>query len=285
MTAEYRSVQTRMWREDEWFQGLPTDARLLFIYLFTNPSASIAGIYRLPLRTIEFESGVPAERVKELLAQFSTANKAHYDSGVVWVVKMRENQLPGATLSPKVRVRLDKDIAAIPDCPLKTKYLTHYGYPMDTLSIPICTETITDTDTDTDPIVVVVAPAPPELAPAAEPAPTPAAAPAKEAATAAVFRCWQDNMPGTLTAVIADDVGDLIDTYGADAVIRAIGEAARANVRNLRYVSGILKNWAAGNTKRATPTNGNGRGPSKVAQSLASVDAIEAMLAAQGGAH
>lgn len=140
------------------------------------------------------------------------------------------------------------------------------------------------TEQNREDIVVVVAPAPPEIAPAAEPAPTPAPAPTKEAATAAVFRCWQDNMPGTLTALIADDVGDLIDTYGADAVIRAIGEAARANVRNLRYVSGILKNWAAGNTKPHT-NNGNGRGPSKVAQSLASVDAIEAMLAAQGGAH
>ncbi len=72
MTAEYRSVQTRMWREDDWFQDQPIDARLLFIYLFTNPSASVSGIYRLPLRTIIFESGLPAERVNELMAQCST---------------------------------------------------------------------------------------------------------------------------------------------------------------------------------------------------------------------
>ena len=31
---------------------LPTDARLLWIYLFTNPSASVSGIYKLPLRTM-----------------------------------------------------------------------------------------------------------------------------------------------------------------------------------------------------------------------------------------
>lgn len=220
MTAEYRSVQTRMWREDDWFQSLPTDARLLFIYLFTNPSASIAGIYRLPLRTIEFESGIPAERVKELLAQFSAANKAHYDGGVVWVVKMRENQLPGATLSPKVRVRLDKDIASIPDCPLKTKYLTHYGYPIDTLSIPIRTETETDTVTAT-----------------------------KQQEAAAVFSCWKDNMPGMLTTIIADDLGDLVDTYGGDMVIRAITEAVRHNGRSVRYVSTVLESWASGKSK------------------------------------
>ena len=155
MTAEYRSVQTRMWREDDWFQSLPTDARLLFVYLFTNPSASIAGIYRLPLRTIEFESGIPAERISELLAQFSAANKVHYENGVVWVVKMRENQLPGASISPKIRVRLERDITAIPDCPLKTRYLTHYGYPINRVSIPdpkSARETVTVTETVTVPV-------------------------------------------------------------------------------------------------------------------------------------
>ena len=48
MAAEYRSVHTEMWRADDWFQELPLDARLFWIYLFTNPSASVAGIYRLP---------------------------------------------------------------------------------------------------------------------------------------------------------------------------------------------------------------------------------------------
>lgn len=149
MTAEYRSVQTRMWREDDWFQTLDTDARLLFIYLFTNPSASVSGIYRLPLRTIEFESGIPQARVKELLAEFSKANKAHFENGVVWVVKMRENQLPGESISPKVKVRLDKDVASIPECPLKTRYLMHYAYPIDRVSIPTSTDTDTVTNTDT----------------------------------------------------------------------------------------------------------------------------------------
>jgi DnaD/phage-associated family protein len=214
-----------MWREDDWFQGLPTDARLLFIYLFTNPSASIAGIYRLPLRTIEFESGIPAERINELLAQFSAMNKAHYDNGVVWVVKMRENQLPGASISPKVKIRLDKDVASIPDCPLKTRYLKHYGYPIDTLSIPVPTETDTETDTET------------KLT--------------KQDAAAAVFACWKDNMPGTMSSILADDLGDLIDTYGADTVIRAITEAVRSNGRSIRYVAKILENWATGKGKRS----------------------------------
>lgn len=149
MGAEFRSVQTRMWREDEWFQDLDTDARLLFIYLFTNPSASISGIYRLPLRTMAFESGLPVQRVQQLLNQFAEQDKAYYADGVVWVVKMRDNQLPGK-ISTQVETRLNKDIASIPDCELKRRYLIAYGYPIDTVSIPFTTDTDTDTVTDTD---------------------------------------------------------------------------------------------------------------------------------------
>lgn len=61
-------------------------------------------------------------------------------------------------------------------------------------------------------------------------------------------------MPGTLSKVIADDIGDLIDSYGADTVIRAITEAVRSNGRSVRYVAKILENWAAGNGKpHSTP--------------------------------
>ena len=77
--ADYRSVQTRMWREDDWFQELDVEARLFWIYLFTNPSASPAGIYRLPLRTMAFESGVSYETAQELMQRFASDGKAHYE--------------------------------------------------------------------------------------------------------------------------------------------------------------------------------------------------------------
>ena len=56
-------------------------------------------------------------------------------------------------------------------------------------------------------------------------------------------------MPGTLSTVIAEDLGDLVDTYGADTVVRAITEAVRSNGRSVRYVAKILENWAVGNGK------------------------------------
>lgn len=150
--ADYRTVQTRMWREDGWFQNLPTDARLLWIYLFTNPSASICGMYRLPIRTITFESGIPEKRVRELLAQFGQEGKAYYEGETVWVVRMRENQL-GDKISENQRRGIERDLAKVPACAIKNRYLRHYGYPTDTLSAnedTLCIGVLNDTDTVTD---------------------------------------------------------------------------------------------------------------------------------------
>jgi hypothetical protein len=131
--TDYRSVKVQMWRADEWFQDLPTDARLFWVYLFTNPSARVAGIYKLTTRTMCFESGLPAERIEELKAQFSKAGKAHFEDDVVWVVKMRELQSPGK-ISPKLQTGIDNDLAEIPPCDLKRQYMIRYGYPIDTIS-------------------------------------------------------------------------------------------------------------------------------------------------------
>ena len=255
MTAEYRSVQTRMWREDEWFQSLDTDARLLFIYLFTNPSASIAGIYRLPLRTIEFESGLDKARITELLAQFSTANKAHYADGVVWVVRMRENQIPGA-ISPKVQVRLDKDIAAIPHCPLKIRYLKHYGYPIDTVSILDRTDTDTDTDTEKEGTQPRPSPAAPNGVVPSAPKPQPSAnTPPPLSPDAAKYGAFVTMLEQAFAVSISPTLGDFVAEW-VNAVteqewVYALGECkAHRNGFVPKYVSSILRRVTA---ERLTP--------------------------------
>lgn len=146
--ADYRSVKCAMWAQDEWFMDLDTDAKLLWVYLFTNAHTSVAGIYKLPLRTMTFETGIDTERLREILRQFANDGKAFYEEGVIWVVKMREHQ---STTSSKVDKRIQLDVAAIPDSPLRKKYLARYS--TDTVSIPYpqnASDTDTDTETDTD---------------------------------------------------------------------------------------------------------------------------------------
>lgn len=269
--ADYRSVQTRMWREDDWFQELDVEARLFWIYLFTNPSASPAGIYRLPLRTMAFESGVSHEAAQGLMRQFADDNKAHYEDGVVWVVNMRRLQFPTLIDGSKewqTAVRIQRDIDMIPDrCALKARYLAHSGYPIvydtiengkavkrvsiqypdndNTLSIPhaypINTQsvnsniTVTETETqlnDTD--------------------------------FAAAVAAWHSGGQ-MLSKTIADDIGLAIDDWRERGypgyVADAITEAARQGKLNWKYVEGILKRCALENV---APTKGkNGSDPKK----------------------
>ena len=99
--ADFRTVKTSMWAQDEWFMDLPIDGKLLWIYVFTNSHTSVAGIYKLPMRTIVFETGRERGRIQELLKLFEQEQKAFFEDGVIWVSKMRDHQ---ATSSDQVRL-------------------------------------------------------------------------------------------------------------------------------------------------------------------------------------
>ena len=94
---------------------------------------------------------------------------------------------------------------------------------------------------------------------------------------AAVFRCYEENI-SLLNQIISDDLGDLVETHGAENVIRAIQESARNNGRTVRYVAKVLDNWAAGNIKPVTqqrrdPNNPfNGEGPELIERMFVSMN-------------
>lgn len=252
--AEFRSIQTRVWREDDWFQRLPTDARLFWIYLFSNPSASICGIYRLPVATMAFESGLPEERIRELLKQFADAGKAFYEDNTIWVVRMRENQL-GRKISQQQLTGIDKDLAKVPASALKQRYLLHYGYPMDTVSIPTATDTgtvtvtgtVTDTDTDTGTI---------ERADGKGRRPTrQASADLGRVCTACEKTLGQSLTPGT-----GDILWDWLsmESFSPDWICEAMKTALEAGKPTIKYTAGILRNWRA---EGRFAKNGNGHAP------------------------
>jgi hypothetical protein len=136
--AEYRNVQSKIW-EDEWFVSLDAEGKVLFFYLITNHRASVAGIYTLPIRSIEFETGLKQERVASLLAEFEAAGKLMYADSVIWVTNLRRYQ---ETKSPTLQNCISRDIAKIPPGSVKEAYSIRYGYPTDTVCIPIHYDTI-----------------------------------------------------------------------------------------------------------------------------------------------
>ena len=129
--ANYRQIHVSIWK-DEWFLDLEPDEKLLFVYLFSNESTSLAGIYKLAFRVICFETGLSAEEVTATLDKFMQADKAYYEDGIVWIPNMRKYH---ETKSPKVRTRIVEDVLSLPDTQIKIRYLQQnipYGYPIDT---------------------------------------------------------------------------------------------------------------------------------------------------------
>lgn len=125
--AGFRQIHTQIWA-DEWFAELATDEKMLFIYLFSNDATSLTGLYKLSLRIMEFESGINRERILEIFEKFAQDGKAYYENGIVLVTNMQKYH---NSISPKVTIRMNKDIEAIPDCRLKRLYL----YGIDTVPL------------------------------------------------------------------------------------------------------------------------------------------------------
>ena len=70
-----RSVNTRVWNDD-WFETLEPNFKLLWLYLLTNTHTNMLGIYEVTLRRISFETGLNEEIVRKGFESLQKALKA-----------------------------------------------------------------------------------------------------------------------------------------------------------------------------------------------------------------
>lgn len=113
---------------DEAYVDLPTDARLLFIWSWTNERAAICGLYHASMRTMQKAIDAPlasVDRVNAALAQLADKPLVHYDEDneVIWVV----NRARYANRSPKVARAMQKEVEACPSSPLVGEFVDQYG--------------------------------------------------------------------------------------------------------------------------------------------------------------
>jgi len=150
----YRQIHVKIWK-DGWFLDLPSDHKLLFIYLFSNERANLFGLYDLPLKVICFETELDPDTVTEGLARFTEEGKAFYEDGWVWVRSLLTYNAPNLG-SPKIQGHLQNVLAEIPDIPLKARALRYYARQIpytsdtDTASIPDRTEQEQETEQETE---------------------------------------------------------------------------------------------------------------------------------------
>ena len=137
--ANYRQIHTCIWK-DAWFFELDAEAKLLWIYLFSNERANLTGLYDLHKRIIAFETGLELRAINDAFDLFTAAGKAHYEDGWVYIPNLIKYNA-GSLNSDKIRTHIVGALAKIPDTPLKARCIDHYNslvnpeYRIDTLSM------------------------------------------------------------------------------------------------------------------------------------------------------
>ncbi len=100
------------------------------VYLLTNPSANMIGLYYLPLPTLQHEVGISREGAMKALRRLSEVEFAYYDtpSEYVWIPEMARFQI-GVSLKPDDnRVKgIQKEVESHRKRPFLNAFLERYG--------------------------------------------------------------------------------------------------------------------------------------------------------------
>lgn len=127
---EYGKVLPAFWTKGSGkrLRGDPT-AQLVALYLFTCPSATMTGLYYLPVPILAHETGLPLEGALKALQRVCEAGIASYDqeNELVWVPEMARIQI-GSSLAPRdLRIKgVEREIQAYRGHPFFGLFVAKY---------------------------------------------------------------------------------------------------------------------------------------------------------------
>jgi hypothetical protein len=160
----YRQIHVELW-DDPWVIELPSDLKLLFIYLFSNSRTNAIGLYEISERVIAFETGLPVQAIADGLRHFMDAGKVYCRNSWIWVPKLLTRNTNNIR-SPQVQAMIAKQIRETPDsCPFKADWIQYYNntispqYGIDTIFVAVdtfCSATATVSDSVPDSVSVSV---------------------------------------------------------------------------------------------------------------------------------
>jgi len=109
--AVYRQVHVSFW-QDSFILELTPEEKYFYLYLMTNSKTSQCGVYELPKKIIELETGYNRETVDKLLQRFIDYGKVEY-SEVTKEILLKNWHRHNSSKSPKVTACIQKEVAEI----------------------------------------------------------------------------------------------------------------------------------------------------------------------------
>lgn len=120
--SRLEDVNSAIW-EDERFDELSPEGKLLYLWSFTNSRCGMSGVYRVKLKSIG-EGCLPPKKRDEALKELEAADYLRYVDGFLWV-RSRVKHLRSKGL--KIARGVIRDIERVPeDHLLRAAFLTYY---------------------------------------------------------------------------------------------------------------------------------------------------------------
>ena len=110
--------------------GANQEAKLLTLYLKTNPAANMLGLYYLPLPFLAHEISMDLQKVRDLFTVLEAAGIAYYDehAELVYVPGSAKMQMgEGLKLKDTRRARVIKELAKLEGHRFAQMFLERYG--------------------------------------------------------------------------------------------------------------------------------------------------------------
>ena len=136
MMAEYRYVRCAFWT-DPFILGLTPEEKYFYLYLMTNSHTRQCGVYELPRRLMELETGYNAETLAKLISRFVGYEKISYShESEVFIHNWLKFNCPNSAPVIKCIIRELSTIKTIEFKAKTIESLHSMGYALDIPSIP-----------------------------------------------------------------------------------------------------------------------------------------------------
>jgi len=135
--AVYRQIHISFWQDPDVLDYTPEE-KYFYLYLMTNSKTSQCGIYELPKKIAELETGYNRETVDKLLKRFTEYNKIIYEEETKEIMLLnwlKHNPVNG----PKIIACVKKELNGVKSLSLRKQFegvCIQYRYPIDTLWQP-----------------------------------------------------------------------------------------------------------------------------------------------------
>lgn len=120
-------MQRSVWKDRD-FRQLGSDARLLFLWSWTNPQASICGLYVATAFDLQLALAEPPADWQRVLTALEELDAKplllwHEETEMLWI----PSRVRHANRSPKVARAMQKEVDGLPASPLLERFIDQYG--------------------------------------------------------------------------------------------------------------------------------------------------------------